>query len=44
MTQILHGIVRRRTIELSEDLDAAEGEEVEITWNWKATPCSPSAR
>ena len=31
MTQTLHGIVRGRTIELNEDLDAVEGQEVEIT-------------
>jgi hypothetical protein len=31
MTQTLHGIVRGRTIQLNEDLDAAEGQEVEVT-------------
>jgi len=30
MTKTLHGIVRGRTIELDEDLDAAEGQEVEL--------------
>lgn len=31
MTQTLHGVVRGRTIELNEDLDADDGQEVEIT-------------
>ena len=31
MTKTLHGIVRGRTIELREDLDADDGQEVEIT-------------
>ena len=31
ITQTLHGIVRGRSIELNEDLDAIEGQEVEIT-------------
>ena len=31
MTKTLHGIVRGRTIELNEDLDAADGQAVEIT-------------
>ncbi|MHB8898623.1 MAG: hypothetical protein ACYC6Y_07740 [Thermoguttaceae bacterium] len=31
MTKTFHGIVRGRTIELNEDLDADDGQEVEIT-------------
>jgi hypothetical protein len=31
MTKTLHGIIRGRTIELNEDLDADDGQEVEIT-------------
>ena len=30
MTKTLHGIVRGKTIELDEDLDVAEGQEVEV--------------
>jgi hypothetical protein len=30
MTRILHGKVRGKTIELEEDLDVAEGQEVEV--------------
>ena len=30
MTQTVHGIVRGRTIELDQQLDAAEGQEVEV--------------
>jgi len=31
MIKTLHGIVRGRTIELNEDLDASDGQAVEIT-------------
>jgi len=30
MTKTLHGVVRGRTNELNEDVDAAEGQEVEV--------------
>lgn len=30
MTKVIHGTVHGRTIELAEDLDLADGEEVEV--------------
>ena len=45
MTKILHGTVRGRTIELTEDLGLADGQEVEVSVRAKPefSPQSPGA-